>query len=730
MPLVDFLKKNWVIPGALGLAALLLLVIRFALRPSLPPPPAAPTDSLASAPADSALVAAFFPPGSAGLQVAELIARRDFQQARQLLASIDRRALGAAEQRGLEFQQALCDQALGDARQASARLRQLQDAHPALEDHRRLWLVRALDEAGDRGAAIAAHGEFLAACQHPGLAEEARLRLAELYAESGDPRRALGLHAQLLAGGQAPAALARMVQLCEALPDPEAASRHRLQLLQEHPGHPLALKAAEALPAIAPPQEQYACGLVYFHHNRHLQAIQVLEAFLGAHPDHALVREAHYLLGRAYLGNRQYERARRTFAQGYEKHRYPAALYQLGVALVRLDRDPEAIQAYELFVRLYPQEELAPEALWQAARVAERLDRFSLAGQLYGRLAREYPASPYRDEARWASGFMAYCQRRYAQALERFTGLSRQATAPGLIDQSLFWAGKAAQRLGRRAEARRYFQEASNGFPRSYYSTRAFSMGYTPTPPAPPPSPAGAAPPGDPFLAGRAAALLQLGLLDLAEAELQDRTQLSPSEVAVLKALRDRCEALGLGERALRLSFRIFAQDQSRAELGHLYPRPYFAEIVSAAREAQVDPYLVLSVIRQESLFAEGAVSSAGAVGLMQIMPQNGLVLARQLGLSRFERDLLFDPHLSIRMGSHYLGELLRAFASGPSSRLGLVPGLAAYNANPQVVRRWLERFAREDSDAFIERIPYKETRLYVKLVLRNYTLYKLLSQT
>ena len=111
----------------------------------------------------------------------------------------------------------------------------------------------------------------------------------------------------------------------------------------------------------------------------------------------------------------------------------------------------------------------------------------------------------------------------------------------------------------------------------------------------------------------------------------------------------------------------------------------------------------------------------------MQIMPQTGRRIARSMGVRPFNRRLLFDPDTSIRFGSRYLGDQVKSFMAGPTSGIGLELGLAAYNAGPHIARQWVERFPHEDADAFVERIPYKETRLYVKKVLRNYTIYKTL---
>jgi soluble lytic murein transglycosylase len=736
MPFIPSTRKQWLLIGSAALVALLLALGLLYLRP--PPPLPDPPAPLAAAP-DSTVPAPppFFAPDSPGLEVAGLLARQDYREARRLLGHLKGR--DPREEQGLGFQRAFCAQALGDHPAALAALGPL--SHPDLEDHRLFWLARSLEETAAPQEASARYEALLAAGRHPGLVEEARLRLAELCLKEKQRPRALELLAAAAEGRRAPEALARLLDA-----DPAAARQHRLRLWRGFPGHALALETARQAKAPLSPEEHCARALVFFSHKHYSLAGQLLENLLDAHPKPPLRAEARLLLGRVRLAESRWEEARGIFARLWEKDRHPAALYYLGGALVRLDRDGEALGKYRQFAASFPQDSLAHEALWQAGRIAERGDQFAQADQFYTQLADQYPSSPYRDEARWRSGFMAYCRGEDARALEVFAALGSQAADAQLADQGLFWAGKAARRLGREEEARRFFQQAADHFPRSYYATRAAGLGYRPNPSANadsgmaseyisifaiplyqpnPTTPSDSSILPEPLHVRRARALLELGLLDLAQAELPDSGRLALAELAALKALRDRCEALELRQRALRLSARIVAHDYGPEELRHAFPRYYFDRVQTAAREAQVDPCLVISVMRQESFFDSGAVSPVGALGLMQIMPQTGQQLARQLGVAPFARERLFEPQLSIRMGSHYLAEQVRAFQAGPAPHLGLELGLAAYNAGPEAARRWLGRYPHADPDLFVERIPYKETRLYVKRVMRNFAIYK-----
>jgi len=140
---------------------------------------------------------------------------------------------------------------------------------------------------------------------------------------------------------------------------------------------------------------------------------------------------------------------------------------------------------------------------------------------------------------------------------------------------------------------------------------------------------------------------------------------------------------------------------------------------IQAATTNGVDSYLIAAVIREESVYNPGAISPVGALGLMQVMPQTGRMIAEKLGGESFSRERLFNPHYNIRLGSWYLGHLAEQFDHNP------VYMVAAYNAGPDVVAKWVRQFGGGETDEFIEAIPYTETRLYVKRVLRSHREYR-----
>ncbi|MET0385089.1 MAG: lytic transglycosylase domain-containing protein [Polyangiales bacterium] len=149
-------------------------------------------------------------------------------------------------------------------------------------------------------------------------------------------------------------------------------------------------------------------------------------------------------------------------------------------------------------------------------------------------------------------------------------------------------------------------------------------------------------------------------------------------------------------------------------------PRAYSAEVERAAAKYGIDPNLMYAVMRVESVFYANIVSFVGAVGLMQIMPYTGMRIARALGLSDFNPRELLEPRKNIEFAAWYLSSLIRRFD-------GRVPlAVAAYNGGPHNVRLWLNAHPKTmPLDAFLERIPFRETNRYVRRVLGHYAAYR-----
>lgn len=155
---------------------------------------------------------------------------------------------------------------------------------------------------------------------------------------------------------------------------------------------------------------------------------------------------------------------------------------------------------------------------------------------------------------------------------------------------------------------------------------------------------------------------------------------------------------------------------------GHVSERPRaYRELVErVAREQDLDPNLLFAVMRVESVYDQRIVSTAGAVGLMQIMPRTGRLIARQLGVENFDTTDLLDPETNVRFAAWYLSSLIERF----DGRLPLA--IASYNGGPHNVRVWIrERGTAMPLDAFLEHIPFSQTHRYVRRVLTHYEAYR-----
>lgn len=157
---------------------------------------------------------------------------------------------------------------------------------------------------------------------------------------------------------------------------------------------------------------------------------------------------------------------------------------------------------------------------------------------------------------------------------------------------------------------------------------------------------------------------------------------------------------------------------KNEATMKLLYPLPYRSWIQESAESYKISPWLILSIMRAESLFLPQVVSNVGARGLMQIMPISGARIAELNGYPDFEPAHLDRPEVSISFGAWYLARLVNYYSGN------LPLAIAAYNAGPVAIDRWLKKNSDMSLDEFLEDIPFDQTRKYVATVLTNMEIY------
>jgi soluble lytic murein transglycosylase len=150
-----------------------------------------------------------------------------------------------------------------------------------------------------------------------------------------------------------------------------------------------------------------------------------------------------------------------------------------------------------------------------------------------------------------------------------------------------------------------------------------------------------------------------------------------------------------------------------------LFPEPYWGTIESESAKNSLDPFMVASLIRQESEFNPTVVSYANAWGLMQLLPSVGAEMARKDGVHHFDHNELLDPIVNIKLGTKYLRQTLDKFEDKPEY------AFAAYNAGDDRVTDWKSGAPFHGMDEFVESIPFTETREYVQGIVRNEMIYR-----
>jgi soluble lytic murein transglycosylase len=305
------------------------------------------------------------------------------------------------------------------------------------------------------------------------------------------------------------------------------------------------------------------------------------------------------------------------------------------------------------------------------------------------------------EEARWRTGWTHYRNKDYGKALEVFTGLADlYGTA-----KYLYWKAKAAEKTG--LDASSTYKKISGG---DYYAFLArlknsdISTVSTVK--------KGAAKKTRPV--ERADLLVWAGLEEDAVGELLQASQNASDNDSLLSIAR-RLKELDRYRDAILLVNRLPAPEQP---YDILYPLAYWHFVKEASAEYGIDPLLLVSVIREESRFDTGARSSAGAAGLMQLMPFTAERTADSLKLVLSGEEHLYDAETNIRLGAHHLAGLIKEFGSVSTA-------LAAYNAGRTRVREWLKSGGYDSYDEFIEDIPFRETRNYVKRILTTYFQYR-----
>jgi len=366
----------------------------------------------------------------------------------------------------------------------------------------------------------------------------------------------------------------------------------------------------------------------------------------------------------------------------------------------------------------------------------EAVEAYQKAGHVAHTLSRQL-------DAWWRAGWIYYQRQQFTEAITVFQEIIQKTQEPHsaslmqMAAQAWYWLARSQAHVGQMAVATQHFEQMHQAYPLTYYGQLAQNQ-------------LGPTARNSPAWRGLAPTALQgigvsatlkydehyqkfqvLKQVQFSKEALQEFEQVAVrhgSNVQVFPELVSLAEGVGAHDVGIRLAIRHFGTTLRTGQLPSASPAwagafPLgYQEMIRSYVPQHVDPFLVAGLIREESLYSTRVVSPVGAIGLMQLMPATAERMAHQLtsGLA-YEPAHLYQPRHNIQLGTQYLGQLVDEFHGN------LIYSVAAYNAGPKAVQRWMAQNGHRPSDEFVELIGYRETRGYVKRVLGSYRIYRAL---
>jgi len=412
--------------------------------------------------------------------------------------------------------------------------------------------------------------------------------------------------------------------------------------------------------------------------------------------------------------------------------------------LMELARNRDDLTGQATYVDLlrtgFPHSEWLAEALYSSGNMYLLRKDYPKAVEYYSELAREFPQDTNAAAAHWRAGWWSYRQGLYDQAGKIFEEQIKLYPGAKETVSALYWRARLYEQEDHEpALAAAHYKTLIRAYAHYFYAQmakqRLVALGDA-VPVAVPaldkyvpetiPKLTATFPEGDPHLV-KAHLLVNAGLSEYVPQEIAAAPGSSSwsgiAEAQIYASYGETFRAMRVLKKALPYASSAPIKSIPLAYWRILFPEPYWDTITAESAKNGLDPYLVASLIRQESEFNPTAISHANAYGLMQLLPSVGKQMAREEGIGSIETRQLLDPILNIRLGTRYLRETMERFGRVPEY------ALAAYNAGENRVTDWQASGPYHGIDEFVESIPFTETRDYVQAILRNQDIYRGIDQ-
>ncbi|MBZ5657820.1 MAG: transglycosylase SLT domain-containing protein [Acidobacteriia bacterium] len=413
----------------------------------------------------------------------------------------------------------------------------------------------------------------------------------------------------------------------------------------------------------------------------------------------------------------------------------------------RSTSDEDAVQRTLGQLRQFgPSSPWLEKALFSAANMYMLKRDYDRAIDYFREVQQRFPNGTRSSYAHWKAAWLCFRQSRTEEARQGFEEQIGLYPDSGEIPAALYWRGRLAEEENKPGMARAFYQKLSDRYRNFYYAELARQrlkilhssseepLHYALLDRVPPLSTSGkiaeTTPPEDNLRVERARLLSNGGLAEQAVHELQaaanqeDGTWAPPEMARVYQDGGRYDRGIEIMKRTTPNYFAVDIPDLPRPYWEALFPKAYWPDLRKYSTLNGLDPYLVASLIRQESEFNAAAISHANAVGLMQLLPKTGKTVAKQVKLRGYSAPQLYTPAVNLQLGTRYFKDMVDKY-NGQFEY-----ALAAYNAGTDRVEDWLGQGHYRDPQEFVESIPFTETREYVQAILRNASVYRQLYGT